>query len=93
MTDQQATSGSRHVVEAVTGLLACHEHLGDEVLALWAAEKATTAEGRLAAIRWMRTGLRDAVDLLAEGIQLLTAVHGSAVLAIDGVVMAPTALP
>ncbi|MET8704344.1 hypothetical protein ABZW10_36645 [Kitasatospora sp. NPDC004723] len=86
MTDQQTTCGSQHVVEAVTGLLACHEHLGAEALALLAAEKEITAEGRLATIRRMRTGLSDAAGLLAEGVQLLTAVHGSAVLGIDGAV-------
>ncbi|MFF7459577.1 hypothetical protein [Kitasatospora sp. NPDC008115] len=58
----------------MAGLLACHEQLGDEALALLAAEEETTAEGRLATIRRMRTGLRDA------------AVHGSAVLGLDGVV-------
>ncbi|MFJ4672727.1 hypothetical protein [Kitasatospora purpeofusca] len=86
MTDQQTTRGSQYVVEAVTGVLACHEHLGDEALALLTAEKETTAEGRLATIRRMRTGLRDVAGLLVEGVQVLTTVHGSAVLGIDGAV-------
>lgn len=83
---QQTTCGSRHVTEAVTALLAAHEQLGDEALALAAAETATTADAPLGTIRRMRSGLYDAVGLLAETVELLATVHGNAALGIDGAV-------
>ncbi|MFF2549264.1 hypothetical protein ACFVUY_42820 [Kitasatospora sp. NPDC058063] len=83
MTDQQTTRGS-HLAEAVTALLAAHDQLGDEALALLAAEKEDTPQGRKA--RRARTALRDAADMLLTTVQTLATVHGSTALGIDGAV-------
>ncbi|MGW3185483.1 hypothetical protein ACWDD9_40055 [Kitasatospora sp. NPDC001119] len=83
MTDQQTTHGS-HLAEAVIALLAAHDQLGDEALALLAAEKEDTPEGRRA--RKARTALREAADMLLTAVQTLAAVHGSMALGIDGAV-------
>ncbi|MFF4926174.1 hypothetical protein ACFY4B_36850 [Kitasatospora sp. NPDC001261] len=68
-TGQEATRGSRHVVDAVTAPPAC-ERLADEALALPAVEEEAAAEGRLGAARRMRTGPHDAVGLLMETVQV-----------------------
>ncbi|MFF7459682.1 hypothetical protein [Kitasatospora sp. NPDC008115] len=68
----------------MTGLLAAHDQLGDEALALLAAEKDDTPQGRRA--RKARTALRDAADMLLSAVQALFTVHGSTALGIDGAV-------
>ncbi|GAA1415204.1 hypothetical protein GCM10009639_69140 [Kitasatospora putterlickiae] len=68
----------------MTALLACHDQLGDEALALLAAEKQDTSEGRRA--RKARTALREAADMLLTAVQTLATVHGSAGLGVDGAV-------
>ncbi|MFJ7913063.1 hypothetical protein [Kitasatospora sp. NPDC096204] len=83
MTDQH-TAHESHLAEAVTALLACHDQLGDEALALLAAEKDDTPQGRRA--RKARTALRDTADTLLTAVQTLATVHGSVALGIDGAV-------
>ncbi|MFE7530253.1 hypothetical protein ACFU7Y_31725 [Kitasatospora sp. NPDC057542] len=74
----------------MTALLAVRERLGDGAPASLAAEKATTADTRLGAIRRMRTGLHDAARLLTETVRLLTTAHGNATLGVDGAISRST---
>ncbi|MFE6869636.1 hypothetical protein ACFVFS_24165 [Kitasatospora sp. NPDC057692] len=82
-TDQQTTRGS-HFAEAVTALLAAQDQLGDEALALLAAEKEDTPQGRRA--RKARAALREAAGMLLTAVQTLATAHGSVALGIDGAV-------